>query len=130
MQATRHHIDKMEGVQSRSNITQEEYQLEDVKELLHKLNLWCKESNRQFTYREISQLISHTQNINKGVNVLAEEVYDLKIRLKEVTKARDDLLERGVPLAKTIRQEYLLSEINLLLFHTVQLGSYLTRLLH
>ena len=94
----------MEDNQDSTETIAQEYQLGEVKQLLEKLSSWKKESNRQFSHREISQLISHTQNINKGINVLAEEVYDLRTKLDIITKERDDLIENVDKLSDENRQ--------------------------
>ena len=72
----------------------------EVKHLLEKLISWREESNRQF-----SDIIdSHTSNINKGINDLAEEVCDLRAKLYIITKERNDLLENVDKLSSENKQ--------------------------
>ena len=60
----------------------------EVKYLLEKLSSWKEETNKQ-----LSNIInSHTSNINKSVNDLADEVCNLQTKLSIITKERDDLL--------------------------------------
>ena len=72
----------------------------EVRHLLEKLSSWREESNRQFS----NIIDSHTQNIDKGVNDLAEEVCDLRTKLTIITKERNDLLENVGKLSGENRQ--------------------------
>ena len=67
---------------------------------LEKLSAWRDESHKEF-----SNIINiHSSVINKGVNDLVEEVSDLKVKLSDVTKERDGLLETVHNLSNEIRQ--------------------------
>ena len=72
----------------------------EVKYLLEKLSLWKEETNKQ-----LSNIInSHTSNINKSVNDLADEVCNLQTKLSIITKERDDLLGNVAELSGENRQ--------------------------
>ena len=67
---------------------------------LEKLSAWRDESHKEF-----SNIIKfHSSGINKGVNDLVEEVSDLKVKLSDVTKERNGLLETVHNLSNEIRQ--------------------------
>ena len=102
-------IEKMDDIQDSTEATGPEHGMGDqrketcqseVRHLLEKLSSWREESNRQFS----NIIDSHTQNINKGVNDLAEEVCDLRTKLAIITKERNDLLENVGKLSGENRQ--------------------------
>ena len=72
----------------------------EVRHFFEKLSIW-----REVSQREFSNIITfHNGNINKGINDLVEEVSDLKIKLSDVTRERNDLLETVHNLSEDIKQ--------------------------
>ena len=61
---------------------------DEVRALFRKLRSWQKESQGEFA----KIMNSQSQNINKGINDLVEEVSDLRTQLSTMTKERGDLL--------------------------------------
>ena len=77
-----HKVEKQ--ISKRQNVCKNE-----VRNLFEQLNLWRKESQREFT--KIIDL--YTITINKSINNLVEEVCDLQTQLSDTEKERDGLRE-------------------------------------
>ena len=81
----------------------------EVKYLLQKLTSWREESNRQFSNiidSHTRSMSAHTRKINAGTGIdnLAEEVCDLRIKFSIISKERNDLLEKVDMLSGENRQ--------------------------
>ena len=107
----------MEDIQDSTVATPHELQVcsieeecrSEIKYLLQKLTSWREETNRQFSniiesHTRSMSVHTHKINMGVGINNLAEEVCDLRIKFSIISKERNNLLEKVDKLSGENRQ--------------------------